>query len=183
MYKLRMSQVRFLITVSVLGLITAPQVHAGRICVHGHSGTLENPGQLLGLNYVTPRGNYLEVPKPTEPGGYSHGVHYSIPVNADEEEYSTIRIRYAREFGANLDRVEVYSGEGLVQEFERDTDYQAISPSHYGRPAARYLYLHLDRPARFWNGIGVSLRPASCPSPSCPSMGDKLYIMAVCAFE
>jgi hypothetical protein len=150
-----------------LSFFTTPAT--ARECVHGHSGVLQDPYDVA---IATWAGHGLEY---WDNSGKQTWIHYSVPVNADEKLYSTIRIRYSRSNCGNIEEVRVYDGERIVKTFEYAWDFWT-QPGAY-----RYLYLKLDAPGRFWNSIGVTIDPAGTWDAGCGN--SKLTIHSVCAFE
>lgn len=160
----------FIVCGSFLALLGASTTDA-RVCVHGHSGVLENPYPESLYGWSIPRGYGLEYWVSVTPSW----VHYSIPTNADAKTYSKIRIRYSRQECAEIEKITVYSAERKVRFFEANVDYYNIAAHNIN-----YLHLDFDQPERFWNGIGVSIDPIywwdQC-------YDNKITIHSVCAFE
>jgi hypothetical protein len=153
--------------VTLAALSSIPFSVDARECVHGHSGVLQDPSDVA---IATWAGHGLEY---WDNSGAQTWIHYSVPVDADQDQYSRIRIRYSLSNCGDIDEVRIYNGERIVDTFENvywQTDTGGI----------RYLYLDLHSPIRFWNGIGVTIHPAGTWDAGCSN--SKLTIYSVCAF-
>lgn len=161
-----------------LGLLSAFEVHAERICVHGHSGELQDPEvrhkkYAWGLR-VYPR-HLWEDGSNERQGDW---VHYSIPVDT-ERSYNRIRIKVGSSATNGNDRVwideaHIWMGNHRVK-VEKDLTSWILDPM--------YLDIDLDSSITFWNSIGVSLKLTKLDFPVGTYRNQSIDIASVCAFE
>jgi hypothetical protein len=155
--------------VTLATLSSIPFSVGARECVHGHSAVLQDPNDVA---IATWAGHGLEY---WDNSGAQTWIHYSVPVDADQKQFSRIRIRYSLSNCGDMEEVRIYNGEGIVDTFENGWDYQTYTGE------ILYLYLDLHAPISFWNGIGVTIDPAGTWDAGCSN--SKLTIYSVCAFE
>lgn len=136
-----------------------------RVCAQGHSGVVEDPDNVA---ISRPRGHGLDY---WDNAGNPTWIHYSIPTDADAKTYSKIRIRYSWKNCGGIEKVHIYDGATIVQSFERFADWYENDD----------LYLNLDVPGHFWNGMGVTIDPVGTWESGCD--GSNITIHSVCAFE
>lgn len=165
-------------SIALLSAFAISPVYAGRVCVHGHSGVFQQSDRNAQTNKY---GWGLQFsPRKTWEGG--DWVHYSIPVDADAKEHQRIRIGYRRGACTHLNQIHIWEGGRKIKNFEGKIDYDDAAIN-----SNSYLYLKLDKPVKFWNGIGVSVQVMHDGGPDCGmvfgSSDHRANIYSVCAFE
>jgi hypothetical protein len=155
----------------------ASPVNAERVCVHGHSASVEDQG----TDYTKYGWGIRVYPVYLWSYGSSRygqarragdWIHFSIPVDT-EREYQQIRfkVRTSSTNGNNrswIDDVHIYMGDYRVQTESGLTSW-ILDP--------KYLYVDLNQPTTFWNSIGVSVKLTTFDE------GNWIEIASVCAFE